>query len=536
MRTDRPGRAVLAGPSTAVPDASVVELVRRQAVRRPDAAAVQVQAGNSYTYLELWRRVTAVARVLGDAGVRPGDLVGVWCDRTANTVVAALAVMAAGAAYVPFEPTQPAARSAAVADAAGISLMLTTGPGKSDGIQMAATRLDATSIADSGPGADTAPDPVGAAAPGPDDLAYVIFTSGTTGAPKGVAVEHRSVVNYALWCAGVVGRQESGSPLISSLGFDLSMTSLWPQLVTGNPVLMTGGAWDHQVLFGRPAPFGYAKLTPSIVRFFERTRRPAYGEFASLLILGGELLEPALIREIGDRLRGTRLMNHYGPTETTIGCCFHEFRADALLELPSVPIGRPIANTRAYVVDDSLAPTAEGSTGELVIAGAGVARGYLAGDPDGRFVDEAELGGAPGRAYRTGDYVEVLADGSLLFLGRRDEQLKVSGYRVEAAELRRIAMAVDGVADIAFAVADGGDTLTAYVVVDPAARPDELVLVLRRAFGASMPSAACPRQIDLVPHIAVTANGKRDIAATALLARGGRNETGRRATERGASA
>jgi D-alanine--poly(phosphoribitol) ligase subunit 1 len=513
MQSLRRGRAVLEGPTRRIPDLSVVDLVRRQAVARPHAPAVH--AATSYTYQELWRRVTAVAHALAETGTGRGDLVGVWCERTADTIVSSLAVMAAGAAYVPLEPTHPAARTRAIADAAGLDLVLTgrrEGGGPDDAV---ATVIDVTAIPDP-PRADT--EPAGPAGPGPDDLAYVVFTSGTSGSPKGVAVEHRSVVNYALWCAGAVGRQDAGSPLISSLGFDLSMTSLWPQLATGNPIIVSGGVWDQEALFRRPAPFSYAKVTPSIIRFFEQTRRPVYRDFASLLILGGEPLEPELIRGIGDRLHGMRLMNHYGPTEATIGCCFHEFRADALPALPSIPIGRPLTNTRAYVVDESLVPVASGGIGELVIAGAGVARGYLAGDTDGRFIDEAELGGAPGRAYRTGDQVELLRDGTLLYLGRRDDQLKVSGYRIETAELRRIALAVEGVADAAFGKADGADELEAYAAPRPGAGAEELVTALRRAFAAALPGAACPRRIYLVPRIAVTANGKRDVAATARSA------------------
>lgn len=501
----------LAGAAEPLTCQSVAERIHAHALAHPGRIALESAAG-SLTFGQFWSRATAVAGALADLGVAQGETVAVWAGRTTGSVTAALAAMLAGTAYVPVEPAHPVARCRAVLAAARARVMLVDGeapipppPG-----------LDIP-LADIAHAEDTGR-PV--SFPHGTDLAYVIFTSGSAGVPKGVMIEHQSLLNYSNWCGAVVGQMGRGTPLIGSLAYDLSMSSLWPQLARGEPVLICGGAWDQDALFvGRAQPFGYAKLTPSILRFFERTKRPLYPEFAALLMIGGEILEPGLIGGIGARLCGVRLINHYGPTEAAIGCCFHEFSPEAATGgLPSIPIGRPIWNMRAYVVNDSLAPVPAGQPGELVVAGVGIARGYLGGGGDS-FISEADLGGQPGRAYRTGDYVEMLPDGALLYLGRHDGQLKVSGHRVEPAELRRAALSVSGVSDAAFLAIDGAEQLTAFVVPAGEAAPD-LGRLVRRKLAEVLPAAVVPSRVTVVPEIVMNANGKCDPTATARRAAG----------------
>ena len=288
-------------------------------------------------------------------------------------------------------------------------------------------------------------------------------------------------------------------------------------------MVLVPGPWDREPLFGRPHPYDAAKVTPSHAKFFERTMRPDYRSFSRVLVFGGEALEPALLASLGDRLAGVRLVNHYGPTETTVGCCAYLFDSRTTPALPTVPIGRPIWNTRAYVVDDAGRPAGPGESGELVIAGRGVARGYLGAAPGaGGFVDEADVGDRPGPAYRTGDVVERLASGDLLFLGRRDEQVKVSGHRVDLRELRTVARQVPGVADVAVLDGEGDvDRVEAFVVAagDAGATDPGLAHALRRALAAAVPPPAVPHRVDVVPELVVDANGKCDLAATRRLAR-----------------
>ncbi|MFB6887864.1 amino acid adenylation domain-containing protein [Kitasatospora sp. NPDC056327] len=523
-----PGPTTLAGPVRPVAADSVVGLVHRHARERPDAPAL-IHGPETWSFGRLWRRTLELAAGLAEAGVTEGGRVVLWADRSPSVVAAALAVMALRAAYVPVDPAFPAQRVEAVV--AGSDPVLLLHDGAADTIQpppLPVARLDVAELP--APRAVPLPEP-----PRAGDIAYVIFTSGSTGVPKGVLVEHGSLVNYALWCAamtgladGAAGPGEGGSPLFGSLGFDHAVTSLWPALAVGRPVTLLAGVWDQRTLFAaRPRPYTLLKVTPSHLRFFERTARPAYHGATRLLMFGGEALDPALIASAGERLAGVRLMNHYGPTEATVGCCFNEFDPEAVRGLPSVPIGRPIWNTRAYLVDEQLRPARPGRPAELVIAGAGVAAGYLgrpAGDP---FLDEAELGGPAGRAYRTGDRVELLPDGTLLYLGRADSQLKVSGYRVELGELRRHALAVPGVGDVAFDIVAGAvESLEAYLVLDGAGavRTDGETAVreVRRALAAALPPALVPRRVLAVPELVLNVNGKCDIAATrAAAARAG---------------
>lgn len=499
----------LAGPIRPLTVGSIADLLEKQALIQPNRVALRA-TGRDRTFGQLWSGAVAWADTLVECGVQPGDLVALWADRTPDTIVAAVAVMLARAACVPLEPTHPHGRTRAVLAAARPTLMLADShspvvpPG-----DLGVTQLDLSAV----PAGDRHRKPL---LPRGDDLAYVIFTSGSTGAPKGVMVEHRSLLNYATWCAAMIGLDGTGSPLIGSLGFDLSLSSLWPQLIRGESVIVCRGAWDHETIFEQCAPFSYMKLTPSMIRFFERTKSPDYGRLAAFLIIGGEILDSALVRDISGRLGSTRLMNHYGPTEATIGCCAHEFRADSIPALPSVPIGRPIWNTRAYVVDQNLDPVADGQSGELIVAGLGVARGYLRGVGEGAFLDEADVGAPPGRAYRTGDHAEVLPDGTLLCLGREDDQVKVSGHRAELGELRRLALSLEGVADAAFHVVRGDtETVEAFIVSrGDAVAPGGLARQVRKKLATMLPSAVVPARVHVVSEIAMNANGKFDALAT----------------------
>ncbi|MER7702110.1 amino acid adenylation domain-containing protein [Kitasatospora sp. NPDC097605] len=506
--------SLVQGESRPVVAGSIVELVRGHARRSPDAPAVE-SAGSILTYGQLWLWVREIAAALDEAGVGPGDRVLLRADRTPGVVAAALAVMSLRAAYVPVDPTHPAERIAAVVA----------------GSAPVAAVHDRAGDAGRPPGADVpsidvhglagGPLPPERPLPRPEDIAYVVFTSGSTGTPKGVMVEQGALANYVSWCGSLVGPGTADSPLFASLGYDLAMTSLWVPLARGRRVVTVAGLWDQETLFGeRAEPYGFVKLTPSHARFFDvLAQPPLYRRATRTLMFGGEGLDPALVRSMGERLDGVRLVNHYGPTETTIGCCAHVFDNTRVPALPTVPIGRPAWNTRAYVVDEQLRPVPAGTAGELVVAGRAVAAGYLGGAGQERFVDERELGGAAGRAYRTGDVVELLPEGALLYLGRRDDQLKVNGHRVELGELRHHVLAVPGVANAVFDVVRGPvDSLEVFVLPSPAyARDPAFAAVVRQALADVLPSALAPNEVHVVPEIVFNANGKADPAATRKL-------------------
>ncbi|MFF5531327.1 amino acid adenylation domain-containing protein [Streptomyces cinerochromogenes] len=515
-----PHPSSVSGAVRPVAEASVVHMILRHARTRPDALAVR-STRRQLTYRELWRRALVVAAALAEAGVGAGDRVALLAGRTPDTVVGALAVMALGAAYVPIDPEHPGDRTAAVLAGAAPAALLHSGPGGTEDLSAPASLpyVDIAAL----PDAD-APGP-GGTLPGPEDIAYIVFTSGSTGTPKGVQVPHASLANYVSWCGDLVGSEGMGSPLFGSLGFDLAMTSLWVPLAQGRTVVTVAGLWDQQTLFGeRPDdPYTFVKMTPSHARFFDvLAEPPRYDRVTRLLMFGGEGLDPALIASLGDRLDGVRLVNHYGPTETTIGCCAFRFDRTTLPATPTVPIGRPAWNTRAYVVDEQLRPVPAGSPGELVIAGRAVAAGYLDPKRSGnRFIDEAELGGPAGRAYRTGDVVELRPDGTLLHLGRGDDQLKVNGHRIELGELRHHVLSVPGVADAAFDIVRGTiDTLELFVRPVAAGPAGDLAGTVRTALASVLPSALVPEAVYTVPEIVVNANGKCDVAATRSLVLG----------------
>jgi amino acid adenylation domain-containing protein len=521
----------LSGPTRPLADASVVSVIARVAAARPANVALEHQ-GRTVTFAEFWSRAAAIATRLAEVGVSPGDRVALWADRTIDVLTAAFAIMMSGAAYVPIDPSYPAVRAKAIVEGAQPALLVyDSAAGEAAGRARLAdlanladsgmTWLDLSEFAGQGPLRGPRPPlhsgPALESLPQPNDIAYVIFTSGSTGGPKGVMIDHRALLNYSSWCAATLGGSGVGTPLFGSLGFDHAVTLIWPTLIAGDRVVLCDGVWDHSGIFApRPTPYSLMKLTPSHLRFLDRTAHPDYRDVTRLVVLGGEALDPALVAACGDRLSGVRLVNHYGPTETTVGSLFHEFTGRPAGDTATVPIGRPIWNTRAYLVDDGLRPVATGEPAELVIAGIGVAAGYLgAGRSDSRFIDESDLGGPVGRAYRTGDHVRLLADGTVVYLGREDEQLKVGGHRIELGELRKHACAIPGVREIAFdVVRDWIDGIEAFVVADGGVSAPELAETVRRVLAAAMPSAVVPRQVHVVPELRVNAHGKTDLRAT----------------------
>lgn len=507
--------ATLVGERRRLAASSVVELIGRCAAVTPDAVALECGA-TTVTYRQLWRRSMSIAAGLRESGVEAGDIIGVIARRDAETVAAMIAVMANRAAYAPIDPTNPLGRVRLILDQVQPRCVLWDGTGSVEYASGSPT-VDTTHLPDL-PADAAAPVPDGG--PRHDDLAYVVFTSGSTGVPKGVLVEHRSLVNYIGWAATHVLPDAGGAacPLFASMSYDLALTTLWVPLAHGRTIVMMDGSWDYARLYAqRPRPYDFIKATPSHFRLFERMLRPQYRSAAKRLMIGGEPLEPAMLRQMGDRLDGVEVVNHYGPTETTIGCCAHRSTVSDLPDLPTVPIGSPAWNTGAYVVDDRGAPVGVGGHGELIISGFGIARGYLGGGGGDRFFDDPEFGG---RSYRTGDIVEVLPDGVLLHLGRKDGQLKVSGHRFEPAELRRHALSLPRIADAAFDVIRGGvlDAVEAFVVLDEeGTRNPPTEREIRTQLASLLPGELVPRRVHVVPGIEVNANGKRDIQATRAL-------------------
>ncbi|HEX2207374.1 MAG TPA: non-ribosomal peptide synthase/polyketide synthase [Longimicrobium sp.] len=491
-------------------DLPVHERFRAQAARTPDAPAVRFR-GETIRYRALDEGSNRLARLLRRRGVGPDVRVGLCIDRSPEMVAAVLGVLKAGGAYVPLDPAYPAERLRGMLDDADAALLLTTErlagivPAR-EGMEV--IRLDAAAAE---VGAERA-EPLESGVH-PRTLAYVLFTSGSTGRPKGVAVEHAGVGNYLAWAARTYpGR---GSAVHTSLSFDLTVTSLFVPLLSGGSVELVDEADGVEGLaerLGRDGGYGLLKLTPTHLRALgEQLDGLDADGGAECLVVGGE----ALLGEQLDRWRArfprTVLVNEYGPTETVVGCCI-DVRSLDQVRPGRVPIGRPVRNTRLYVLDSALHPVPIGVPGELYIGGAQVARGYL-GRPAltaERFVPDPFSPEPGARLYRTGDRARWTADGVLDYLGRADAQVKVRGFRVEPGEIEAALLAHPAVTDarvVAREDAPGDRRLVAYVVGD--ADAEALRVHLRR----TLPEHMVPAAFVALERIPVTPNGKLDRAA-----------------------
>ena len=490
--------------------------VEAQAARTPDATAL-VHANGTVTYAELNRWSNRIARELRARGVSAESRVAVIMRRSPQLVAALLAVTKAGGAYVPLDPADPPARIAALLDDAGPDVVLIdpagapAWSGSGTDREMRAGGLVAVD-------GDVADDAVNLpAVTGPDNLAYVIYTSGSTGTPKGALVTHRGLINYLRWAEGAYTvAAGGGGPLHSSIAFDLSVTSVFAPLIAGATVTLAldGAAGDGLARELRDGgPFSFVKVTPSHLQALSWQVPPAtFAARTAALVVGGEALYAEDLRSIRDAAPGLRIYNEYGPTETVVGSCAFEVTRSAPAT-GAVPIGRPIANTQVYVVDRGGRLVPPGVDGELLIGGVGVARGYL-NRPDltaERFVPDPFGAAAGGRLYRTGDIVRWKTDGTLVYVGRRDDQVKVRGYRIELGEIEAALRGIAGVQHAAVVLredAPGDKRLVAYLVADRSARPS--VEAHHDALARRLPQYMLPAAIVWLDQLPLTRNGKVD--------------------------
>ena len=496
------------------PREAVHAQVAAQAARTPDAVAVAF-GGETLTYAELERRANRLANHLRRLGVRAEDRVGICLERSLDLPVAMLAVLRAGAAYVPLDPGYPAARLALMLEDSGVRVLLTQ-PALQDRLPAHAAVSVLLDAARARIAEESAEAP--AVESDGDRLAYVIYTSGSTGTPKGVAVPHRALANHMGWMQRAFPLAADDRVLQKTpAGFDASVWEFWAPLLAGATLVM--------------APPDAHRDPAELARVVERERITVLQVVPSLLgamleagglercgtlrrlFCGGEAL-PVEMAARAAEATGAEVVNLYGPTEVCIDAIFHVFaRGEAGA---TVPIGRPVDNASARVLDPRGAPVPVGVPGELYLGGAQLARGYLgkAGLTAGTFVPDAFADAdEPGaRAYRTGDRVRWRADGTLEFLGRVDEQVKVRGFRIEPGEVEAALRAYPGVGGAAVAGrpdGGGGTRLVAYYLPAEGVAPPSAA-ELRAWLRERLPESMVPGAFVALEALPLTPSGKVD--------------------------
>ena len=449
-------------------DGNVAILIEAQASRTPDAPAV-ITAAATWTYAELNARANQVAHRLREWDIRPDTPVAVSMERCPGLVAALLGVWKAGGAYVPIDPAYPQDRIAFMLDDSRAPVLI-TGTECADRLPVSSARVLQLNPAWDALAGVPAHDPEHEVRG--DNLAYVIYTSGSTGRPKGAMIPHSGLRNYLAWASTAYTTDaRRDAPVASSIAFDLTITSLFFPLVNGGAAVLLDDGPGVDALAGalaRPNHFGLVKITPAHLDLLAATLPAGDArDCAGAFVIGGEALFDTSLDFWRTSSPCTRLINEYGPTETVVGCCVHE--AVGRGGAGAVPIGRPIINTRLYVLDRFLNPTPVGVPGELYIGGAGVGRGYWR-RPDltaERFIPDPFGPDAGGRLYRSGDLVRYRHDGTLEYLGRIDHQVKIRGFRIEPGETEAALVedpAVQEAVVIAREDVAGDRRLVAYVV------------------------------------------------------------------------
>jgi len=491
----------------------VHQLFEEQVARTPDKVAISFEE-QTLNFAELNARANQLAAYLQSLGAGPETMVAIYMERSAEMIVALLGTLKAGAAYVPLDLAYPKERLAFMLADAKVSVLLTQERlvGQIPEHEAREVTLDSD-----WPIIATESDANLSNRAVASNAAYVIYTSGSTGVPKGVVVTHQGFCNYLSWCAEVYRVQEgSGAPVHSPLGFDLTITSIFPPLLAGQKIVLVREEQRFEglsTILHEQRDFSLVKITPSHLEVLNQLLLPEeLAETTRALIIGGEALNSETLSVWRTVAPEVRIINEYGPTETVVGCCAYEVAAEDPYQGP-VPIGRPIANTQLYILDKGLNPVSVGVTGELYIGGAGLARGYLA-RPEltaARFLPN-HLGKQPGtRLYQTGDLARYRRDGVIEYLGRIDQQVKIRGFRIELGEIEAALNRHPGVSEaVVLARQDvPGDTrLVAYLVPH---HTQELSANEVRAFLRELlPEYMVPTVFLTLRALPLTPNGKID--------------------------
>ncbi|MFD5876718.1 amino acid adenylation domain-containing protein [Streptomyces sp. NPDC060322] len=511
----------LAGPSRALPDLRFHQLFEQRVRAHPDAVAA-VQDDRRWTYRDLDNRANRLAHALLNTGLGREDVVAVVSGRSLEWLAAVLAVLKSGGAYLPVEPHFPAERVTTMLARAGCRLVLaesgtTAALGGAPGALPDVRILGIEGICEESR-EDTDP----GVAVGPGDLAYVFFTSGSTGEPKGAMVEHAGMLNHLLAKIDDLGIRE-GDVVAQTAPqcFDISLWQLLAPLITGGHTLLVGqeAIMDVRRFVDTLADgeAGVVQVVPSyldvVLSFLERHPRPL--PRLHCVSVTGEALKKGLVERWFAVRPGVRLVNAYGLTETSDDT--NHAVMDGVPDTDEIPLGRPVGNVRVYLVDEHLSPVPLGSPGAIAFSGVCVGRGYI-NDPErtrAAFLPDPYRAGE--RLHLGGDYGRWLPDGRLAFLGRRDAQVKIRGFRIEIGEVENALLRQDGVRDGAVVVAEGagrGRRLVAFCTGAPPLPAD----VLRDGLSTTLPPYMVPSAFHWREALPLTANGKTDRRELSLIA------------------
>ncbi|KIO74912.1 hypothetical protein TH53_23825 [Pedobacter lusitanus] len=496
------------------PAPGIVELFELQAALTPDHAAITAE-NETYTYRELNELSNQLARHLQmQYEVKTGDVIGIMVERSNRMIVGLLGILKSGACFLPLDPGTPKDRKNFILSNARARLLLTDLDFMfelTEYYQGGVFALDLLlpDLTESKDNLSVKPDST--------DSAYVIYTSGSTGRPKGVLVNHSSLTNYTAWFKDTFNISNADRTLLfSSISFDLCYTSLWSSLVSGStlfllketnhidPQELTKSLAEHKIT--------YIKLTPSHFNILINTdfEELVMKYSLRLVVIGGEQIRVSDIEKFHQYRNDVEFVNHYGPTETTIGCIYKSLKNSDLSAYKSrIRIGRPINNTRVYILNERKERVALGITGEICVSGRGLSGGYINNDEltQSRFVANPY---EPGQLlYHTGDLGRWTADGEIEFLGRNDDQVKIRGYRIELSEIESVLKQFAKVSKSAVIIREdksGDSELVGYVE----SKEDIKINELQEYLMEKLPGYMVPAHLIVLNEFALTANGKID--------------------------
>lgn len=498
------------------PEVTILELFEAQAEKTPDAVAVK-EGNLSISYQQLKEKSDNLAGILRIKEVSNNDIVGICLPASIDFIIGILGILKTGSCYLPIDIDLPVERKHYLISESKCKLVLSTEnlvalqKDDQEGTEVCILR-ELLSQQNSHKKQIIKPKP--------EDLVYVIYTSGTTGRPKGVKITHKSLLNYMLWAKETYVKGEKTTfPLYSSISFDLTVTSIFLPLITGNRLLIyedTGKELPVESVF-RDNEVDIVKLTPSHLKLLMNHGLLTENSEIRKIIVGGEKFETSLAREVYSRMgKSVEIFNEYGPTEATIGCMISKFRPTQFY--PNVPIGVPISNTQIYLLDEHLKPVPVYFSGEIYISGDGLATGYLFQDTltSQRFIENPFVKGQ--KMYKTGDLARRLPDGNLDFTGRKDNQVKINGHRIELEEIENHILSYENVNQAFIIVknnSSGQQHLHAYYTLENENYRAVNRSELRNHMARKLPHYMIPVAFIPVDVVPLTNNGKVDTIALA---------------------